>query len=180
MYLGDRWESTNLMTSTYVWLPLTISGKTASMKNEVNWVPNASTGTWTAGPSENSYEAEDSSNTLSGGAKTASCSACSGKSSVGYIGGSAGGTLTFSKVASSADTTTTIRIHHLNGDNTQRFANVVVNGVAYVVAFLPTGSDVGTSVLTVPLKSGSSNVIEIKAYNSGWAPDIDRIMVPTS
>lgn len=30
-YMGDRWVSTNLMTSTYVWLPLTISGTTATL-----------------------------------------------------------------------------------------------------------------------------------------------------
>lgn len=29
--MGDRWVSSNLMRSTYVWLPLTISGTTASM-----------------------------------------------------------------------------------------------------------------------------------------------------
>ena len=30
-YMGDRWVSGNLMRSTYVWLPMTISGTTASL-----------------------------------------------------------------------------------------------------------------------------------------------------
>lgn len=89
---------------------------------------------------------------------------------MGYIGGSAGGTLTFNSISSTVATTTTIRIHYTNGDSTQRYSNVVVNGQTYVVAFCPTGGDTtpGTSTLTVPLKSGSGNVIEFEAYNGGW------------
>lgn len=30
-YMGDRWLSTNLMASTYIWLPLTLSGTSASL-----------------------------------------------------------------------------------------------------------------------------------------------------
>lgn len=80
------------------------------------------------------------------------------------------GTLTFPDISSSVSTTTTIRIHYENGDSTQRFANVVVNSVTHVVAFVPTtdGSTPGTSTLTVPLNSGSSNVISFEAYNGGW------------
>jgi hypothetical protein len=136
----------------------------------VNWILDVSAGTWTTGPSETTPEAESSSNTLAGGAKVQSCSGCSGGESVGYIGGSTDGTLTFPDISSSVSTTTTIRIHYENGDSTQRFANVVVNGVTHVVSFVPTsdGSTPGTSTLTVPLNSGSSNVIEFEAYNGGW------------
>lgn len=111
---------------------------------------------------------------LASGAVRLSCSACSNSTSVGYIGGpavsgsSVGGTLTFPAISSTVSTTTTIRIHHLNGDSTQRYATVLVNGVSHIVAFLPTGSSPGTSVLTVPLNSGSANVIEFEAYNAGW------------
>ncbi|KAH8811140.1 glycoside hydrolase family 43 protein [Xylogone sp. PMI_703] len=181
MYMGDRWQSSNLMTSTYVWLPLTISGTTATLHNEVNWILNVGAGSWAAGPSESTPEAESSSNTLANGAKVVSCSGCSGSKSIGYIGGSPGGTLTFNGVSSSASTTTTIRIHHTNGDSTQRYANVVVNGASYTVAFLPTTNDntPGTSTLTVPLKSGS-NTIEFEAHSGGWAANVDRLMVPAS
>lgn len=30
-YMGDRWVSTDLAASTYIWLPLTISGTTATL-----------------------------------------------------------------------------------------------------------------------------------------------------
>ncbi|TGO69254.1 hypothetical protein BOTNAR_0013g00260 [Botryotinia narcissicola] len=183
MYMGDRWHSSNLMTSTYVWLPITISGTKATMSNQVNWSINQTAGTWTAGPTETTPEAEASTNTLANGAITLTCSGCSGGVQVGYIGGpSPGGTLTMNGVSSSVATTTTIRIHHTNGDSTQRYANVVVNGVSHILAFLPTtdGNTPGTSVLTTALKSGTTNVIQFQAYNSGWAPNIDRIMVPVS
>lgn len=146
--------------------------------NEVNWVLSVSGGTWTTGPSENSFEAESSSNTLADGAVSQSCTGCSGSKSVGYIGGSPGGTLTFSDISSNSATTTTIRIHYTNGDSTQRYATVIVNGVSNVVAFVPTGggSAVGTSILTVALKSGSSNVIEFEAYDSGWGTYLHMIV----
>ena len=185
--MGDRWNSTNLMVSSYVWLPLTISGLTATLvnfsfpiylatvtddykHNEVNWILSVSAGTWTTGPSETDTEAESSSNVLADGAVVQSCTGCSGSSSVGYIGGSPGGTLKFPDISSNSATTTTIRIHYANGDSTQRYATVVVNGVSHVVAFVPTGSgnEVGTSTLTVPLNAGSSNVIEFEAYDGGW------------
>jgi hypothetical protein len=136
----------------------------------VNWIPNASAGTFSTAPSETAPEAEASTQILASGAQLVSCSGCSGGEEVGYIGGSAGGTLSFPAVSSTASTTTTIRIHHTNGDSTQRYASVIVNGRGYVVAFLPTGGDVnpGTSILTVPLNSGSSNTIEFEAYNGGW------------
>jgi hypothetical protein len=34
-YMGDRWLSSNLMASTYIWLPLTLSGTTATLV----WLP---------------------------------------------------------------------------------------------------------------------------------------------
>lgn len=44
VYLGDRWVSSNLMRSTYIWLPLQLSGTTATMKNAVNWVIDPNSG----------------------------------------------------------------------------------------------------------------------------------------
>lgn len=182
MYLGDRWLSTNLMASTYVWLPLTFSGTTVTMANYVNWIPNvAGRGAWSAGPGENQPEAENA--TLSGGAKAVSCSGCSGASAAGYIGGSGGGAVTFSGVASDASTTTTIRVKFENGDGAQRFANVSCNGVEHSVAFLPTASGQGTpgsSVVNCALTKGSSNTVVITQTDGSYGPDVDRIMVPVS
>ncbi|KAH8887621.1 galactan 1,3-beta-galactosidase [Thozetella sp. PMI_491] len=180
IYMGDRWVSTNLMRSTYVWLPLTISGTSVSMANYVNWVPNVSAGTWAAGPSENWPEGEAAS--LTNGAKVVSCTGCSGSEAAGYIGGSTGGTVTFSNVTSNVATRSTIRIKYANGDSTQRFADVTVNGVKQTVAFLPTGDGqtVGSSSLNCNLNAGSSNTISITTSSGAYGPDVDRLMVPVS
>ncbi|OWP02484.1 glycoside hydrolase family 43 protein [Marssonina coronariae] len=180
MYMGDRWMKGNLMTSTYVWLPLDISGTTASMTNRTSWILNPRAGTWAPAPTETSAQAEDAANTLSNGAKILNCAACSGGKSVGFIGGPPGGTLTFTNVTSSMATTTTLRVQYVNGDHTQRYANVIVNGVASVMAFLPTEGGVPmSSTLTVPLRAGA-NTVCFEAFNGGWAPDIDQIIVPVS
>jgi hypothetical protein len=133
----------------------------------VNWILDVAAGTWSPGPTETTYEGEASSNVMSSGAKTVSCSSCSGSSAAGYIGGSAGGTLKFPNISSTIDTNTTIRIQYMNGDKTQRYANVLVNGVANLVAFVPTTTPMA-STLTVPLKKGTANVIEFQAYKGGW------------
>ncbi|KAF2266248.1 Arabinanase/levansucrase/invertase [Lojkania enalia] len=178
MYMGDRWIKDNLMRSTYIWLPLQISGTTATMKNAINWVPDAVSGSMAPGPSETTYEGESA--TLGGGARTVSCSGCSGKTAAGYIGGDQAGTVTFSSVTSSVTTRTTIRIKYLNGDSSQRFADVSVNGgAAQRIAFLPSGgSDPTSSSLNADLNSGS-NTIKI-SMSGGWGPDVDRLMVPVS
>ncbi|KAJ4301231.1 hypothetical protein N0V90_003322 [Kalmusia sp. IMI 367209] len=177
IYMGDRWVSSNLMRSTYVWLPLTISGTTASMKNAVNWIVDVNSGSMTSGPSEIAYEGESA--TLSGGAKTVSCSGCSGSNAAGYIGGSDAGAVTFSNVQSSATTRTSIRIKYLNGDSSQRFADVSVNGgAAQRLAFVPASGDPNSSVLNADLKAGT-NTIRI-SMSGTYGPDIDRLMVPQS
>jgi hypothetical protein len=178
MYMGDRWVSSNLMRSTYIWLPLQISGTTASMKNAVNWVLDPSTGAMTSGSTEKSYEGE--AGTLTGGAKSISCSGCSGGKAAGYVGGASFGAVTLSNVQSSAATRTTIRIKYLNGDKSQRFAEVSVNGKSQMVAFLPHGgSDPASSVVHADLNQGG-NEVKIGVSGGGWGPDVDRVMVPLS
>lgn len=183
MYMGDRWVSSNLMASTYVWLPLTFSGTTVTMANYVNWIPNAATGgAWTVGPSENDPEGESAA--LSGGAKVVACGGCSGGEAAGYIGGSTAGAVTFSGVTSSASTTTTVRIKYENGDAGQRYANVTCGGSAeQSVAFLPTASGQGapgSSVVNCKLAAGSANTVVITQTDGTYGPDVDRIMVPVS
>ncbi|KAG8764343.1 hypothetical protein FRC12_008158 [Ceratobasidium sp. 428] len=181
MYMGDRWFSNNLMRSSYIWLPLSISGTTASIPNNyLNWVVDVNSGSMTAGPSENQYEAESASR--SGSASVSSCSGCSGSSAVGNIGGSGNGVLTFNNVVSNASTRTTLRIKDQNGDSSQRYGTVTVNGVAQTVAFLPTadGQTPGSSVVHVNLNSGSSNTVVIAKSGSGYVADVDRLMVPVS
>ncbi|KAK0721445.1 hypothetical protein B0T21DRAFT_414627 [Apiosordaria backusii] len=41
MYIGNRWASSNIQASTYVWLPLEITGTKAWLRNRPGgWVPN--------------------------------------------------------------------------------------------------------------------------------------------
>jgi hypothetical protein len=133
----------------------------------------------TSGPSENFYEGESAE--LAGGAKSVSCSGCSGKNAAGYIGGSQTGSANFATVSSSATTRTTVRIKYLNGDKSQRFADVSVNGAAAQrIAFLPSGSsDPDSSSLHADLKSGT-NTVKISVADGTWGPDVDRLMVPSS
>lgn len=177
VYMGDRWVSDNLMRSTYVWLPLKIEGSTASVKNAVNWVLNAQSGSMTAGPEEKQYEGE--AGTLSNGAKAQSCSGCSGGKAAGYLGGSSAGAVVLANVQGGVAGRTTLRIKHLNGDSSQRVADVSVNGKTQRVAFLPHGGgDPASSVVHVDLKQGN-NEVKISMQGS-WAPDVDRLMVPQS
>ncbi|KAI0165262.1 carbohydrate-binding module family 35 protein [Hypoxylon sp. FL1284] len=180
VYLGDRWHSSNLMTSTYVWLPLTISGSSVRMADAESWVPDltgSSSSAATAKPAETAYEGEAAS--YGGAARDVSCNGCSGSTAAGYIGGPDKGTVTFGGVRSDADARTTIRVRYANGDGSPRYANVRVNGgEAQKVAFLPTSGGVSASTLHVDLKAGSDNEVVIEGVGDGWGPDIDRLIVP--
>lgn len=177
IYLGDRWMKNNLAASTYVWLPLSISGTSVTMKNFVSWVPTSNFANWQNPPAENSYEAEQA--TYGGKARNVDCSPCSGKVAAGYIGGPDKGTVTFNNIRSDIDGLTTIRIKFLNGDSGPRYANVRVNGDGgRKVAFLQATGNPASSTLHANLKKGSSNTIVIEGINGGWGPDIDRLMVP--
>jgi len=157
-----------------MWLPLTISGTTASMKNPATWVVDVAAGTLASGPSETSYEGEDAQ--LSGGAKLVSCDGCSGKKAAGYIGGTDSGAVTFSNISSATATRTTIRIRYVNGDKNDRYVKISVNGGPdEVIAFLST--DISSSSFHANLKAGM-NTIKISGNGSGWGPDIDRLLVP--
>ncbi|KAG8696780.1 hypothetical protein FRC08_006946 [Ceratobasidium sp. 394] len=179
MYMGDRWYSSNLMRSTYIWLPLVISGTTASMPNYYDdWVINVKSGSMGPGSGDNWYEAEGASR--SGTAVVFSCSGCSGASAVGYIGGGGKGALEFDNIASNSSTRTTLRIRAPNGDQGQRYATVTANGIAQTVAFLPTanGHTPESSVVHVTLKKSHSNKVAIAGFGSEYAADVDGIVVP--
>ncbi|KAE8377961.1 glycosyl hydrolase [Aspergillus bertholletiae] len=178
LYMGDRWDSSNLMRSTYIWLPLTIEGTTATLHNETAWVLPLE-GTWSSAEDGTNYEAESPDNALSNGAKIISCSGCSGGKSVGYIGGSGDGTVEITNVASEESTVSTLRVRYANGDSTQRYANVTVNGQSHVLAFLPSGggNTPFTSTLHTPLQKGDTNIITFSAYEEGWGPDLDQLVM---
>ncbi|KAI6360929.1 hypothetical protein MCOR25_006579 [Pyricularia grisea] len=182
MYLGDRWVSTNLQSSTYIWLPLDISGTNVTLKNRDAWIPNASSpgASWQPAGDANTYEGE--AGQMGGGARVVSCSGCSGGSAAGYIGGDVNGTVTISEVRSYAPdgALTTVRIRFANGDGNPRYANVAVNGGTPTrLAFEPTRGGVSDSTLNVQLRPNIDNTIVVSGAGGGlWGPDVDRLIVP--
>jgi len=165
-----------LMASSYVWLPLSISGTSVTMKNLVSWVPTANFAAWQKAPAETNYDSEKA--TLDGKARSVDCSGCSNKLAAGYIGGPDKGSASFSGIKSDIDGMTTIRIKYVNADSSPRHANVKVNGDAgRKVAFLPAKSP-GISTIHVHLKKGSDNTVVIEGIGTAWGPDIDRLIVP--
>jgi hypothetical protein len=122
-----------------------------------------------------SYEAEASTNTLSGGARVLSCSGCSGDSTVGYVGN--GGVLTFNNISANATGAYALTIAYASGED--RYANMSVNGGANsLLRFASTGSftTVGKLVVTVNLNAGNNTIAF--SNSSGWGPDFDRITLP--
>jgi hypothetical protein len=163
------------MNSTYIWLPLDISETSISMNWLVNWEPATSQN----GPSETNYNGYSAG--LSNGAKLVSCSGCVDSNAAGYLGGPSDGKATFSNIYSSTSTKTTIRIYFENGDSTQRFADISVNGQSpQRVAFLPSANSYtrAKSVFTANLNQGWGNTIVVGGYNASYAADIDYLAVP--
>ncbi|MGV9564056.1 alpha-galactosidase D [Streptomyces sp. NPDC003480] len=124
------------------------------------------------------YEAESPANTLGGNASVADCSACSGAHKVGNL--YLGGTLRFNDIVAGKAGTYQVRIAYVSGD--ARKAAVSANGNGATTHAFPSTGDWGTvETVTVPitLKAGA-NTITFDSGGSGYAPDIDRIDVPTS
>ena len=177
IYIGDRWIKSNLAASTYVWLPLTISGTQVTLDWQDSWAPDVTAGTWSA-PS-NTARVEGESGQLAGGARVISCAECSAGKAAGYIGGESGGTLTITNVAGSGSSRATVAIKYRNGDTEPRHATVTVNDIPYDVAFLSTRhrSDIaGTSSLHCDLVDGD-NTISFSTSDGGWGPDVDEVVV---
>jgi hypothetical protein len=180
IYMGDRWYPNNLMRSTYIWLPLELTGQTDIwLRNRVNWIPELDRKSWRTAPAERVYEGEAA--TLSNGARSVSCSGCSGSSAAGYIGGDGDGSLQVT-VTSDAATKTTLRLGHANGNSVERYASVSVNGVSREIPFLPTndGQTPSSSTLNVDLRAGSNTIVIRRSTKGGYASDIDAIRVPVN
>lgn len=176
IYIGDRWIESNLAASTYVWLPLTISGTRVTLEWHDSWAPDVEAGTWSAPAS--TARAEGEGGQLGGGAQVISCSECSASEAAGYIGGEDGGTLTLNNVAGSGSRST-VAIKYRNGDTDPRRATVTVNDTPYDVAFLSTAhrSDIaGTSPLHCDLAEGG-NTISFSSADGSWGPDVDEVVV---
>ncbi|KAG9080430.1 hypothetical protein FRC06_006599, partial [Ceratobasidium sp. 370] len=177
IYMGDRWHGPwQLMRSTYVWLPLEISGTTARMENYDSWSVDVETGVMTPGPKGQLYEAESADKHDS--VTELSCSGCSGGKMVGDIE-RGNGTLTFKNIVSHTRTRTTLMIMAPNNDWFPRYATVSVNGVEQTVSFLRSESYVTplASAVHVTLEKCAWNTIVISGAGNGPAPTIDAIRV---
>ncbi|GGN88989.1 hypothetical protein GCM10011579_083250 [Streptomyces albiflavescens] len=128
-------------------------------------------------PTTTSYEAEDPANTLSGNASIAGCDDCSGGKKVGnlYLGGK----LRFNDITVKKDGIYTVKVAYVSGD--PRSVTVFSNsGNGTSEKFPSTGdwSTAETVSVQLALKAGT-NTITFDSGN-GYAPDIDRIVVPQS
>ncbi|KAG6814458.1 hypothetical protein H0H92_007462 [Tricholoma furcatifolium] len=83
IYMGDRWQSDLLGSSTYIWFPLSWSTGVPQILQADVWSVDVSSGTYNVA-SGVSYEAE--SGTLSGSAVILTNSVYSGGEAVGYLG----------------------------------------------------------------------------------------------
>jgi hypothetical protein len=124
-------------------------------------------------PAGTSYEAE--AGTLAGQAAVRSSPGASGGALVGYVGGGSANYLQFSGVNATAGAHP-VTIFYAAGE--ARSLTVSVNGGAAVSVGTPaTGGwdTVGSVQVTLTLAAGA-NTIRL-GNPSGWAPDIDRIVV---
>ncbi|MFE6175442.1 alpha-galactosidase D [Streptomyces sp. NPDC056464] len=123
------------------------------------------------------YEAEAGSNTLSGNASVADCSACSDGHKVGNL--YTGGKVTVNDVVVAKAGTYQIKVSYVSGDS--RSALVSANGGgATSHKFASTGDwgTVNSVYVPVKLKAGA-NTITFDS-GTGYAPDLDRIDVQKS
>nr|UMZ45340.1 hypothetical protein [Paramyrothecium sp.] len=178
IYTGDRWQSTNLAASTYVWLPLKIDGTTVKLDWYDSWKVDVAAGTWSEAAPNTGHQGEDAE--LSKGARVITCSQCSNSEAAGYLGGDDDGTVIFNFEVEYAGPVTLIVNYH-NGDTAPRSATVTVNGEEQTVEFQSTrhlGSSIGRSTVHVELTAGNNTVAFSRS--EGWGPDVDQLVVPQS
>jgi len=126
-------------------------------------------------PTGTSYEAEAGGNTIAGQAGARTSPAASGGSLVGYVGNGAANYLQFNNVAGTPGSHS-ITVYYACGED--RSTQVSVNGGGTVTLATPStgGYDtVGAVSLTVALAAGANTIRFGNA--TGWAPDLDRIVV---
>ncbi|MEN3304814.1 MAG: uncharacterized protein V7603_1016 [Micromonosporaceae bacterium] len=129
-------------------------------------------------PPGRSYEAEASGNTLAGQAAVRSSAAASGGALVGFVGNGTANFLQFNNVQSGTGSAGAhpVTVYYASGDN--RSATISVNGGAATTVSTPsTGgwNTVGSVSVTLALDAGANT---LRFGNpSGWAPDLDRIVV---
>jgi CxxC motif-containing protein (DUF1111 family) len=127
------------------------------------------------GPWSAVHAAEAESGTVSGTARTAGCTACSGGVKVGHLGNGPANHLTLANLSVPAAGSYALTLHYLvNGTRTLFYS---VNDGAGVGVSLPgtSFSRVATRLVTVNLDAGANR---IRFYNDGGpAPDLDQVVL---
>lgn len=165
---------TNGKTYYYVVAALTETGLSPN-SNEISVTP-VSAGT--------TYEAE--SGVLQGGAQVYACTLCSGGLKVGSM--VPGATIALSGITAPKTGNYAVRLYYGDGDsNTADIAtiNLLINGTTTIVSptlpFTGDWSIPGYVSFNLPLNQGSNTIVlGNPATDPNGAPDIDRIVVPTS
>ncbi|CAG7647898.1 alpha-galactosidase D [Actinacidiphila bryophytorum] len=124
------------------------------------------------------YEAESAANTLGGNAAVAGCDTCSGGKKVGNLYD--GGTLRFNGVTVKKAGIYTVKVRYVSGD--PRSVTVSSDGGNGTSLPFPSTGDWSTTAtvsVRLALKAGA-NTVTFDSGAGGYAPDIDRIDVPTS
>jgi hypothetical protein len=125
-------------------------------------------------PTGGSTTVEAESGTISGAARIASCTACSGGQKVGYIGNGAANYVTINVSAATAGTRQLTITYLLNGSRS--FFVSVNGGAGQQVALTGTSfSTPANTTISVSLNAGANT---IRFYNdTAYAPDLDKISI---
>jgi hypothetical protein len=160
----DLWTGTTTGTTTNTYTATLRPGETRLIRA----VP-------TTGGGGSSVEAEASGNTIAGSTRTASCSACSGGTKVGFIGNGAGNYVTVNGLVPSAAGSRTLTISYLLNGSRSFFVSVN-GGPDQQVALTGTSfSTVSTATITVNVNAGANTV---KFHNdSAYGPDLDKVSI---
>ena len=122
------------------------------------------------------YQAADPANTLLGTAAVAACAGCTNGEKVGSLG--FGGWVVINNVYAPTDGNYTLTIVGCEGAGTQNY-KVIVDGGSPVVQPLSGNNWFAMAPpvsLTVPLKAGSSNTVQL-GNDTDWSPDVVYIMI---
>lgn len=171
---NGNWVTPQTVT---VAISLNAGTNTIEFSNASAYAPDIDQITLQSSQSGTTYLSSSSSNTLSGGARVATCSGCTSGQTVGYIG--EGGTLTFNNVSAPTSGVQSLTISYEDGD-AGRSATLTVNGSATTVSFTGNNNNNWSTPMTmtvnVNLNAGTNNTIAF-SNSTAYAPDIDQIIV---
>ncbi|KZT72472.1 carbohydrate-binding module family 35 protein [Daedalea quercina L-15889] len=175
IYMGDRWDSSLLGNSRYMWYPLSWASGDPEIVYADLWTLDLDAGTYTV---LNGTVYDASAGTLSGSAVLLGSSyTYNGHEGVGYLG--SGGSVSLNVTGIGADQW--LALYYANGDSTWRNVTISVNGGSSVVVDQPdTGG--GHVVFSVPVQvylNDGYNSITIGANQTNYAGDLYEVVVYT-